>query len=306
MQEALAFNDDIASRAISPFREMGAYEALWLKKGTTFNRLAKMFGERPASVPSDFIENIEEAYSFAEEVVNRLERSGVFRFGVTVHGAGEYPANLRDATNPVELLYFQGWWDLVHSRSVAIVGTREPSSLGIARAKKLSRLLVEHDFTVVSGLARGIDTVAHTTALERGGRTIAVIGTPLSEAYPKENGELQKRIAEDFLLVSQIPVIRYSNQNFRVNRFFFPERNKTMSALTEATVIVEAGETSGTLVQARAALAQKRKLFILNNCFENPKLSWPRVLESKGAIRIRDFDDILDNLTRPDNEALKD
>jgi len=113
-------------------------------------------------------------------------------------------------------------------------------------------------WTIVSGLAEGIDTVAHTTALELGGRTIAVIGTPISESYPKSNAELQARIAKDFLVVSQVPIERYGHQIWKQNRGFFPERNVTMSALTEATVIVEASNTSGTLIQARAALRQNR------------------------------------------------
>ena len=94
-----------------------------------------------------------------------------------------------------------------------------------------------------------------------------MIGTPLSHAYPQDNAELQRKIATDFLLISQVPVKRYETSGFPLNRLFFPERNITMSALTEATIIVEAGETSGTLIQARAALHQGRKLFILDSCF---------------------------------------
>ena len=111
-------------------------------------------------------------------------------------------------------------------------------------------------FTVVSGLAKGIDTIAYRTAIESGGRTIAVIGTPLSSSYPKDNRDLQRKIADEFLLISQVPIHRYSTQDWRLNRLFFPERNVTMSALTLGTVIIEAGETSGTLVQARAAMRQ--------------------------------------------------
>ena len=154
------------------------------------------------------------------------------------------------------------------------------------------KLLVEDDFTVVSGLAAGIDTMAHRTAMEEDGRTIAVIGTPLSHTYPHENAELQHRIAEEFLVVSQVPLKRYESQDYRFNRSFFPERNRTMSALTEATIIVEAGETSGTLIQARAALRQGRRLFILDSCFQNPDISWPSRFEAQGAIRVKDYDDI--------------
>jgi DNA processing protein len=108
---------------------------------------------------------------------------------------------------------------------------------------------------------------------------------------------LQRRVARDFLLISQVPVKRYENQDYRQNRLFFPERNITMSALTEATVIVEAGETSGTLIQARAALQQGRKLFILDSCFRNKRLTWPHRFAEKGAIRVADYDDIRQHLS---------
>ena len=154
------------------------------------------------------------------------------------------------------------------------------------------KVLLADKFTIVSGLAEGIDTVAQETAIGEGGQTIGVIGTPLGHIYPKSNEKLQKTVAEKFLLISQIPVERYEAQNPKTNRFFFPERNKTMSALTQATIIIEAGETSGTLIQAREALKQGRKLFILNSCFENTNLSWPAKYESQGAIRVHEYDDI--------------
>lgn len=161
------------------------------------------------------------------------------------------------------------------------------------RARVIARDAVKRDFTVVSGLAEGIDTAAHQQALtEEGGRTIAVIGTPIGEFYPRENQMLQNRIAADFLVVSQVPIVRYSRQGPPLNRLFFPERNATMSALTEGTIIVEAGETSGTLTQARAALHQGRKLFILDACFRRKDLTWPQRFAELGAIRVRDPDDI--------------
>src|ERR1019366_5376255 len=130
-----------------------------------------------------------------------------------------------------------------------------------------------------------------------GGLTIGVIGTPLSQSYPATNRVLQAQIAKDYLLISQVPVVRSSEQGPRVNRMFFPERNITMSALTEATIIIEAGETSGTLIQARAALQQGRKLFILDSCFRNKKLTWPAKFAEKGAIRVTDYDDIKQHLS---------
>src|SRR6185312_14487485 len=117
-------------------------------------------------------------------------------------------------------------------------------------------------------------------------------GTPLGEVYPHENAELQETIATDYLLISQVPVLRYGKQAPPQNRLFFPERNVTMSALTEGTIIVEAGDTSGTLTQARAALHQRRKLFILDSCFNRSDITWPARFEAEGAVRVRTPDDI--------------
>ena len=292
MEPELDFDStDFRSRAVSPFHEMGAYETLWSERDTTFRSLSERFARFPGCVPSDFVPRTE-AHECAVFVKQRLHEAGIEGFGVRIHGAGEYPERLRDAAHPLALLYYQGWWDLAYTRSVAVVGARKPSPEGLARTCRLVRALVADGFTIVSGLAAGVDTMAHRTAIEEDGRTIAVLGTPLSHAYPKENGELQRYLAEHFLLISQVPLKRYESQDYRRNRFFFPERNVTMSALTEATLIVEAGETSGTLVQARAALRQGRKLFILDSCFRNPKLTWPARFEDKGAIRVRDYDDV--------------
>ena len=234
----------------------------------------------------------DEALKFYEQTVKILKKSEIETFGVRIDHTSDYPEKLHDADHPLFLLYFQGVWDIAFSPGVAVVGTRRPSEQGKMRARKLVKKLIEKGYTIYSGLASGIDTEAHETALALGGKTVAVIGTPLSHTYPKENFNLQKEIAKNHLLISQVPVIRYDRHGPKFNKFYFPERNKTMSAMSEATVIVEAGETSGTLIQARAALKQGRKVFILNNCFENSSLSWPEKLEKKGAIRVRDFEEI--------------
>jgi len=287
---------DFEARAVSPLRELGAYEALWEAPDASFKTLSERFAERPGAVPSDFVPE-GKAAECADFVLKRFEQAEVKRFGVRVHGAGDYPDRLRDAAHPIELLYYQGWWDLIDSRCIAVVGSREASAEGIARTRKLVRALVEDGYTIVSGLAAGVDTAAHETALEAGGRTIAIIGTPLSHSYPRENAKLQRQLADEYLVISQVPVSRYEKQDWRRNRSFFPERNVTMSALTVATIIVEAGETSGTLYQARAAVAQQRKLFILDSCFRNPKLTWPQRYAEKGAIRVKEYDDIRRHLS---------
>lgn len=277
--------------AISPKLELGAYEALWLEQGATFKTLADRFAKDPTALPSDFVPPAQ-ALAAADEVLAKLKASGVHQFGVRINHAGDYPKSLRDARHPVELLYYQGAWEIVEAPAVAVVGSRKASPEGRQRAAQIARALVERDYTVVSGLAEGIDRAAHDAALAAKGRTIAVIGTPLGQYYPRENRDLQQRIAADHLVISQVPVLRYGRQAPPQNRLFFPERNITMSALTRATVIVEAGETSGTLTQARAALHQGRKLFILESCFKDSRLTWPSRFQAEGAVRVATMDDI--------------
>lgn len=283
--------------------EMAAYESLWLGQSAWFASIADLFRDNPDSLPSQLVPKAE--YERVLELLLTELGERVSEVGVRVHGTGEYPERLREADHPLEVFYFRGDWSLASSPSVAVVGTREPSDDGFANASRISRALVRHGFTVVSGLAKGIDRAAHTAAIEEGGRTIGVIGTPLFDAYPKENQELQEQIASEHLLISQVPFLRYSNQFYKTNRLFFPARNVTMSALTQATIIVEAGETSGTLVQARAALNQGRKLFILESCFRRPGLTWPAKYEKQGAIRVRSVTDILEKLGKAENVAYK-
>lgn len=290
-------SDGPAAAPIWPGRELGAYEALWLEQGASFKTIADKFARDPEALPSDFVPP-SDAQKCAAEVLSHFRATGVKHFGVRLNHAGEYPIKLRDARHPVELLYYRGAWELTETRCVAVVGSRQPSPEGVIRAQQLARELVRADITVVSGLATGIDSAAHRAAIGANGRTIAVVGTPLGFVYPKENVTLQEDIARNFLVISQVPVLRYKRQAPPQNRLFFPERNVTMSALTEATVIVEASDTSGTLIQARAALQQGRQLFILNSAFERTDISWPAKYEKQGAIRIRSTAEIVEYLKR--------
>jgi len=275
--------------------EVAAYESLWLSQGAWFKNIAELFDKNPSAVPSELVPE-QTASETWKALLAHLGEERLQRLGVQIHGAAEYPLRLRDASHPIELVYYLGNWELVDTPGVAVVGTRDPTQEGIEGAARVARALVKHGFTVVSGLARGIDTAAHTAAIEASGRTIAVIGTPIFESYPRENSALQEQIARDHLLISQVPFLRYKQQPFKSNSYFFPERNVTMSALTKATVIVEAGNTSGTLVQARAALAQGRKLFILESCFRKPELTWPEKFLAKGAIRVAKPAEIIEAL----------
>lgn len=274
--------------------EMSAYESLWLGDSAWFASLAKLFRDNPDRLPSELVSR-GELDRVWKQLIGCLGDE-VNSVGVRVHGTLDYPTRLREAENPLELIYFRGDWSLAESPSIAVVGTRSPSDDGASNAARIARALVREGYTVVSGLAKGIDSAAHRAAIEAGGRTIAVIGTPLTEAYPKENSALQELIAREHLLVSQVPFLRYKQQAFKTRRLFFPARNVTMSALTRATIIVEAGETSGTLVQARAAINQGRQLFILDSCFRRGDLTWPAAYEARGAIRVRNISEIMERL----------
>lgn len=145
---------------------------------------------------------------------------------------------------------------------VSVVGSRKATALGLQRARKLSAMLVENGIVVVSGLAAGIDTAAHSEAIQRGGRTIAVLGTPLTECFPAQNRDLQARIAQEHLVVTQFA------QGSRAGKKAFPMRNRTMALLSDATVIVEAGSSSGTIHQGWEALRLGRMLCILESLVE--------------------------------------
>ncbi|WP_416669409.1 DNA-processing protein DprA [Egbenema bharatensis] len=281
--------------AIASPPEIAAYEAIWMKVSTC-TRVANLFRQfnydRPAQVAWKLGIPEQDITSVQLTIAALLPFD---RFQSVFYSDASYPQRLQDARHPIPAFYYQGNLDWLSTRSVAVVGTRKPTALGIRRAQKLARFLVAHRFTVMSGLAQGIDTAAHTATLEAGGQTIAVIGTPLHLPYPRENLPLQREIAQTQLLISQVPFYLYSQQDYRKNRFFFLERNKTLAALSEATVIVEASETSGTLSQAEAALQQGRKLFILNSCFERG-MEWPNRLLSRGAIRVVDGSEILAHL----------
>ncbi|MGB7251796.1 MAG: DNA-processing protein DprA [Phormidesmis sp.] len=280
---------------ISPVQEIAAYEYLWTQYPSV-PKLAKLFSAFDHELPSVIAQEQNASPGIIEAVKCKIADLLPFRrFSALFYGDLEYPTTLRDAKNPIEVLYYQGNLDLLSSEAISVVGSRKPTDEGRRRARKIARLLVENDFTVMSGLATGIDTEAHQAAIEAGGRTISVIGTALNEVYPKENAELQRQIAKEFLLVTQVPFYQYSMQDYRRNRGFFPERNKTMSALSQATIIVEASETSGTLIQARAALQQGRKLFILKSCFDRG-LEWPERFLKRGAVKIEDGSEILEQL----------
>jgi DNA processing protein len=180
----------------------------------------------------------------------------------------DYPPNLRAVHDRPPMVFAAGNLTPADVRSVAVVGARKATHDGTEKAGVIAEHLVDSGFTVVSGLAAGIDTAAHTATLGRGGRTVAVIGTGLARSYPPQNQALQRRIASECAVISQFwpdsPPSRRS----------FPMRNAVMSGITLATVVIEASETSGARMQARLALAQGRPVFLLASLVE--RQPWAR------------------------------
>lgn len=206
-------------------------------------------------------------------------------------GANQLEIFRADISEPRDLmpLYYAGDLGLAYLPSVSIVGTREATPPGLQRAARLARELVERGVVIVSGLAKGIDTTAHLSTLESGGRTIAVIGTPLTKASPAENGPLQETIWREHLLISPFPEGR---NIFRSN---FPRRNQVMAAISDATVIVEANDDSGTLHQALACQKLGRWLFILKSVVETR--TWPkRFLDGKNTVVLEHTEQIVEAL----------
>ncbi len=201
------------------------------------------------------------------------------------------PLNDVERENAPERLYVAGAPSLLKlATRVSIVGSRKASPIGLQRARRLARILAEHGVIVVSGLAEGIDTAAHEVAMAvPNGRTIGVLGTPLNRTYPAKNRALQRRIMEEHLAISQYPV------GHPILKSNFPRRNRTMALITDATVIVEAGETSGSLSQGWEALRLGRPLFIMKSVAESG-LKWPADMRRYGADVLSDPGDLLDVL----------
>lgn len=192
------------------------------------------------------------------------------------------PFNDIEKRNAPKELFLEGDKTLLKKGlRVAIVGSRKVSEEGVKRTQILVKALVNHGITVVSGLAAGIDTVAHETTIACGGKTIAILGTPLNQAYPAKNKDLLNLIKKNHLAVSQFP------EGYPAKRDNFPQRNRTMALICDATIIIEAGEKSGTRHQGWEAIRLGRLVYLMQNVADNPSLSWPKEMISYGAQVLR-------------------
>ena len=201
------------------------------------------------------------------------------------------PLNAVEKKYAPDELYIKGPMEIpLICPRVSVIGTRQPTAEGISNAKTIATMLVKNHAVIVSGLAMGIDTIGHKTAIDIGGKTLAVIGTPLNKVYPKQNFELQHELMRNHLVVSQF------SPNYPVTKKNFVIRNRTMALISDATIIVEAGEGSGSLHQGWETIRLGRPLFILKSVVHNPQLEWPKQLMQYGAMELSDINDVFEFL----------
>lgn len=203
-----------------------------------------------------------------------------------------YPRYLREIPDAPPLFYIYGQLNEIDQWAVAVVGTRRLTAYGRQVTRTLVQGLVSNGVTVISGLARGIDSIAHQTALEMGGRTIAVLGSGLDSIYPPENRTLAARIGQD----GQGAVITEYALGVQPDAKNFPPRNRVISGLSLGTLVVEAGERSGALITADFAVEQNREVFAVPGNVNSPASKGPNRLIQKGAKLVTCVEDILEDL----------
>jgi DNA processing protein len=197
---------------------------------------------------------------------------------------------LRELHDPPTVLFYRGTLPDPELPMAAVVGTREPTGIGLAQAFEFGRSFARSGIPVVSGLARGIDALAHRGALDGGGSTIAVLGSGLDEVYPASNRLLARRIVESGgVLMSEYP------PGTAPQKWHFPARNRIIAGLARATVVVEAPDSSGALITAQFALDLGRDLWVGTSCVSSPVGGGGRALAEQGARHARDAREIIED-----------
>lgn len=281
--------------------ERGALVALLQDRpdGATWRQLTDDVVDRGSAievyqhrVPSDLFgdESHAKRYEQAAALIDEWEAEGI---GVHTLFDDTFPAQLRDVLHMPPLVFTRGTVE-PDTRSVAIVGSRKATTDGLHNATRLATGLAERGFTIVSGGAAGIDSAAHEAALAAGARTVAVIGTGVCRYYPPENRDLHDRVAASGMILSQFM------PDASPSKASFPMRNAIMSGYVTATVVVEAGERSGTRIQARNAVEHGRPVLLAEGVLKANK--WAQAMEGKpGVHAVTGLHDVLGILDKADD-----
>jgi len=227
------------------------------------------------------------SWDMVEKQVEMIEREGIQAVHV---GDSAYPEMLKEISDPPVVVYVRGDIRPQDKYAIAIVGSRNLTHYGEAVAESISRELTSMGFTIVSGMARGVDSISHKSAIKAGGRTIAVLGSGVDVPYPPENKMLMNRIAEAGYLLSELP------PGSPPDKENFPKRNRLISGLSLGVLVVEATSKSGALITARCALEQGREVFAVPGNITSPNSEGTNELIRKGASLTLKAEDVLSEL----------
>jgi DNA processing protein len=216
-----------------------------------------------------------------------MERQGVH---LVIRGSADFPGALENIPDPPFLLYLRGQLSPADENAVGVVGSRHCTSYGRKVAERLAAELARAGYTIISGLARGIDGMAHRAALKAGGRTLAVLAGGLSKIYPPEHADLAREVEQSGALITEAAMAMEPMAGM------FPARNRLISGLARGVVIIEAAERSGALITASHAAEQGRPVFAVPGPVDSPLSAGVHQLVRKGAILIRGVEDILEEL----------
>ncbi len=265
-------------RVLSKLKELEPEEILSLKRKEIEN-----FGIREKE--AELIVS-KEVLKIGEEELKKAEKA---KISVVPIFSFDYPALLKEINDPPLVFYLKGKIETLTKPSVSIVGTRNCTPYGRVVAESLSSELSKSGLVIVSGLARGIDSIAHSTALEYG-ETIAVLGSGLDKIYPRENGKLALRIEEKGAIISEFPL------GTRAFPYNFPIRNRIISGLSYITVVVEASDKSGSLITAKWALEQGRDVLSVPGAITSPTSRGTNLLIKLGAKPVLGWEDVMEEL----------
>jgi DNA processing protein len=250
-----------------------------------------------AGLPQAVAQSVVSGCSF-EDAVTQQQKAMESQTEVIPITDPRYPALLRDIFDPPPILFARGRVELLRTLMLAVVGTRRPTTYGTTVANRLARELSVAGLTIVSGMARGIDTAAHKAVLEAGGETIAVFGCGVDEVYPAENRKLAALIATQGLVLSEFPM---GTPPYPQN---FPVRNRIISGMSLGVLVVEGGEYSGSAITAKLAAEQNREVFAVPGNITS-KLSWgPNLLIKQGAKMVQEWNDVVADLRVEDRQKL--
>ena len=279
----------LALRLVPGLGTLGALKLLEKLKSPQAIFRASASELEAAGLSSALARNIASGCAF-EDAITQQER--MMKAGaelISLHDR-RYPARLREIFDPPLVLFAVGRSELLHSHAIAVVGTRNPTPYGVAAAERLSADLARAGLSIVSGMARGIDTAAHKACLRENGDTIAVLGCGIDVLYPADNRKLYEDIGKRGLLVSEFPMGAPAYpQNF-------PIRNRIVSGLSLGVLIVEGAQHSGSAITARLAMDQGREVFAVPGNITS-KMSWgPNLLIKQGAKLVQEWSDVTNEL----------